>query len=123
MAKWDRTYDHESLRDERKYGFYWYSGLWRVLRPVWIGLAALVLIFGLGYMLYSDIDGKYISPVDPNDQTEIPFTVTSGQSLTRVSNNLEEAGLIRNRSVFKYYCDFAGMGQKIQAGDYQLTSP
>ena len=34
--------------------------------------------------------------------------------------NLEEAGLIRSKTVFKYYCDFAGMGQKIQVGTYTL---
>ena len=45
----------------------------------------------------------------------------SGQSLTRVATNLEEAGLIRSKTVFKYYCDFAGMGQKIQSGSYQLN--
>ena len=41
--------------------------------------------------------------------------------MRKVSNNLVAAGLIHNRSVFKYYCDFAGMGQKIQAGSYKLT--
>ena len=29
----NRPYDHESLRDEREYGFFWYSGLWRGLPP------------------------------------------------------------------------------------------
>ncbi len=122
MAKRERPYyDHESLREERRYGFYWYSGLWHLLRPVLVALTALVLLFGLGSMAYSTIDDKYLSPVDANDQTEIPFTVTGGQSLTRVANNLEDAGIIKNRSVFKYYCDFVGLGQKIQAGDYQLN--
>ena len=45
----------------------------------------------------------------------------SGSSLTRVANNLEAAGLVRNRSVFKYYADFLGYGQKIQAGTYTLS--
>lgn len=121
MAKRNRQYDHESLRDERRYGFYWYSGLWNVLRPILVGLTALVLVFGLCSTLYGKIDEKYISAVDPRDATEIPFTVESGQSLTRVSANLATAGIIKNQTVFKYYCDFAGLGQKIQAGDYQLT--
>jgi UPF0755 protein len=117
----DRVYDHESLRDERKYGFYWYSGLWHVLRPILVILTALVLVFGLGSTLYGKMSDEYLSPVDPNDQTQIPFTVESGQSLTRVAGNLKDQGIIKNGSVFKYYCDFVGMGQKIQAGDYQLT--
>lgn len=47
--------------------------------------------------------------------------MASGDSLTKVSNNLQDAGLIHDRTVFRYYCDFAGMGQKIQAGSYKLT--
>ncbi len=116
----NKEYDHETLRDERQYGFFWYSGLWNVLRPILISLAALLLVFGVVSTVYGVVNDKYLSPVDPNDQTEIPFTVESGNSLTRVANNLEEQGLIKNRSVFKYYCDFAGLGQKIQAGDYKI---
>lgn len=123
MARHRRTkeYDHESLRDEREYGFYWYSGIWHILRPVLIGLAALVLVFGLLSTGYGVIDREFLSPVDPADTAEVPFSIASGSSLTRVAGNLEEQGLIKNRSVFKYYCDFAGLGQKIQAGDYQLS--
>ena len=39
-----RVYDHETLRDEREYGFYWYSGIWNILRPVLIALAALLIV-------------------------------------------------------------------------------
>ncbi|MEA5013174.1 MAG: endolytic transglycosylase MltG [Candidatus Limiplasma sp.] len=123
MARNRRTkeYDHESLRDEREYGFYWYSGIWHILRPVLIGLAALVLVFGLLSTGYGVIDQQFLSAVDPQDTTEVPFSIASGSSLTKVAGSLEQQGLIKNRSVFKYYCDFAGLGQKIQAGDYQLS--
>lgn len=121
MARWDADYDHESLRDERQYGFYWYSGLWRVLRPVLVALTALVLVFGVASSVYGWVDGTFLSAVDKGDATEVPFTVASGQSLSRVAANLAEQGLIKNRSAFKYYVDFAGMGQKIQAGDYVLS--
>jgi UPF0755 protein len=114
------AYDPETRQEERKYGFYWYSALWRVLRTVLIWVAALVLVFGLLSVVYNNIDEHYISAVDAADSTEIPFSVRSGQSLTSVSDSLEKQGLIRNRSVFKYYCDFVGFGQKIQAGDYVL---
>ncbi|MDD3333945.1 MAG: endolytic transglycosylase MltG [Eubacteriales bacterium] len=117
---YQKEYDHESLRDERKYGFYWYNGLWQILRPILIGLTALLIVFGVLSTLYGVVDEKYLSPVDANDQTEIAFSVESGNSLSRVSKNLESQGLIKNSSVFKYYCDFAGMGQKIQAGDYMI---
>lgn len=113
-------YDYESLREDRRYGLYWYSGLWRVLRPVLVGVCSLLIVFGVFSSLWASVEENYLSPVDPDDATEIPFSVESGNSLSRVARNLEAAGLVKNGSVFKYYCDFAGMGQKIQAGDYQV---
>ena len=116
-----KDYDHESLRDEREYGFFWYSGLWNVVRPILVVLTALLLVFGLGSIVYGKLDAEYFAPVDTADTSEVAFSITSGQSLTRVASNLESAGLIRNHSVFKYYCDFKGLGQKIQSGDYTLS--
>ena len=114
-------YTYERLRKEREYGFYWYSGLWRVLRPLLVGLTVAVIVAGLLLSGWNRIYRDYLGPADAGDPTEVSFEVVSGQSLTRVANNLEEAGLIRSKTVFKYYCDFAGMGQKIQTGSYLLT--
>lgn len=119
MRKHRDTY--ESVRDEREYGPYWYSLLWRVLRPVLILAGSLLVVGGLLASAWDSVYETYLAPPDAQSQTQIGFTVESGQSLTKVANNLEAAGLIRNRTVFKYYCDFAGMGQKIQAGSYLLT--
>lgn len=116
----NKEYDHETLRDERQYGFYWYSGLWNIIRPVLVCIGALLIVFGIVSGVWNAIEDAFLSPVDPHDQTEIAFSVESGNSLTRVSNNLEAQGLIKNRTFFKYYCDFAGLGQKIQAGDYLI---
>lgn len=119
MKKHRDTY--ESVRDEREYGPYWYSLLWRVVRPVLILTASLLVVGGILSSVWGSVYEKYLAPPDAESTTQIGFTVESGQSLTKVANNLEAAGLIRNRTVFKYYCDFAGMGQKIQAGSYLLT--
>lgn len=113
---------YRSIRDERRYGPYWYSALWRVIRPILVGAGALLMVAGILFSLWNRVYEEFIAPPDASSTVEVPFTVESGQSLTRVANRLEEAGLIRNRSVFKYYCDFAGMGQKIQAGSYVLTA-
>ena len=115
-----KEYDHETLRDERQYGFYWYSGLWRILRPALVFLTALLIVFGIVSAVWQKIDESFLSPVDPSDSTEVAFSVESGNSLTRVSKNLEAQNLIKSSTFFKYYCDFAGMGQKIQAGDYLI---
>lgn len=114
-------HDAEFDREERRYGFYWYDALWRVVRSGLIVVTAFILIAGLLTVGISSLSDHYVSAVDAGDQTNIPFSVESGQSLTRVANNLEEAGLIKNRTVFKYYCDFIGLGQKIQAGDYLIN--
>ena len=116
-----KDYTYQSLRDEREYGFYWYSGLWKILRPILVAVTVAVIVAGLILTLWNKVFQEYFGPMDATDQTEIAFEVASGQSLTRVANNLETAGLIRNKSVFKYYCDFAGMSQKIQTGTYLLT--
>ena len=116
----EKDYTYRSIRNERRYGLFWYSGLWHILRPVLIGLTVLVLTAGICMTVWNKLYSEYAAPADPEDASEVTFEITSGQSLNRVSANLEEAGLIRSKTVFKYYCDFAGMGQKIQVGTYTL---
>ena len=116
----EKEYTYRSIRDERQYGIYWYSALWRVLRPVLVLATVLVLVSGICMTVWNKLYGEFAAPADTEDSSEYSFEITSGQSLNRVATNLEEAGLIRNRTVFKYYCDFAGMGQKIQVGTYAI---
>ncbi len=116
----EKEYTYRSVRDERRHGFYWYSGLWMLLRPVLVTITVLVLAGGICLTVWNKLYGEFAAPADLQDDTEYTFEITSGQSLNRVSANLEASGLIRNKTVFKYYCDFAGMGQKIQVGTYLL---
>ena len=115
-----RNYSYRSIRDEREYGPYWYSALWRVIRPILVFVGAMIVVIGVLYGVWNKVYDKFLAPADAASQQEIAFAVESGQSLSSVANKLEEAGLIRNHTVFKYYCDFAGMGQKIQVGAYML---
>lgn len=119
MKKRNDTY--QSIRDERQYGPYWYSLLWRVVRPVLVMAGSLLVVVGILSSVWNAVYEEYLAPPDVENHTQMAFHVESGQSLTKVANNLEAAGLIRNRTVFKYYCDFAGMGQKIQSGAYMLA--
>ena len=96
------------------------SGLWHVLRPILVGLTVLVVTAGIGMTAWNYLYGHFLAPVDQEDQSEYAFAVSGGESLNRVASNLEQAGLIRNRTIFKYYCDFAGMAQKFQVGNYSL---
>ncbi len=117
----NRNYTYRGIRDEREYGPYWYSALWKVLRPLLVGMTVAVIVIGLCGMVWNKIYRDYLGPVDTEDTEEVSFEIVSGQSLNRVAGNLENAGLIHSRSVFKYYCDFAGMGQKLQIGEYRLN--
>lgn len=116
-----RDYTEESLHKEREYGLYWYSWLWHILRPFAMGLCVLVVVAGVVMTGWNWVDRHFFAPVAEGDETPVAFTVDSGSSLTKVANNLEAQGLIHNRTVFKYYADFLGYGQKIQAGDYTIT--
>ncbi len=117
----DQEYTPEKLRKEREYGMFWYSWLWNILRPVMLGLCVLLVAAGVVMGCWNWMERSFFAPVDGSDHTETLFVVSSGSSLTRVANNLENAGLIQNRTVFKYYADFLGYGQKIQAGEYKVS--
>jgi len=107
--------------EERRYGFFWYDWIWRVLRPVLVFAASFVIVCGLIYTGYQKLNDMFFAPVDAQDTASVAFEVASGSSLSAVSRKLEEAGLIHNHTVFKYMADFMGMGQKIQSGDYELS--
>lgn len=111
----------EAIREEREYGLFWYSWLWDLVRPVLIFACALLLVAGIVTSAWHAFSARYIDPVDPDDSAAVPFVIESGDSLTRVANRLESQNLVRNKSVFKYFADFMGFSQKIQAGEYTLN--
>ena len=117
----EKDYTQEELRKEREYGLFWYSWLWHILRPLMLALCVAVVVAGVVMAGWNWVDRSFFAPVDKGDETPVTFVVSSGSSLTRVANNLESQGLIRSRTVFKYYADFLGYGQKIQAGEYQVS--
>lgn len=113
--------EERELIESRRYGFFWYDWIWRVLRPILVFVCSFVIICGLVYTGWQKVDEMFFAPTDSQNQEVVSFSVKSGSSLSAVSKNLEAAGLIHNHTVFKYMADFMGMGQKIQSGDYELT--
>lgn len=113
--------EERELIESRRYGFFWYDWIWRVLRPMLVFVCSFVIICGLVYTGWQKVDEMFFAPTDSQNQEVVSFSVKSGSSLSAVSKNLEAAGLIHNHTVFKYMADFMGMGQKIQSGDYELT--
>lgn len=116
-----RDAEERELIESRRYGFFWYDWIWRVLRPILVFVCSFVIICGLVYTGWQKVDEMFFAPTDSQNQEVVSFSVKSGSSLSAVSKNLEVAGLIHNHTVFKYMADFMGMGQKIQSGDYELT--
>lgn len=119
--KQEKIYTREELIEEREYGFYWYSWLWSMVRPALLFLSALLLTAGVVSAVSGRVRDKWISPVNLHDTSEIVFTVKAGDSLSRVAKNLEKQNIVRSGSFFKYYADFRGFSQKIQAGEYRLS--
>ena len=116
-----KDYAERELHERRRYGFFWYDWIWRLVRPVMVFVTSFVLVCGLVYTGYSKVNSMFFAPMDAQDTTVIQFKVASGSSLSSVARDLEEAGLISNHTVFKYMADFMGMGQKIQSGNYELS--
>ena len=113
--------DEQELHEQRRYGFFWYDWIWRLLRPVMVFAASFVIVCGLIYTGVQKVDSMFFAAVDETDTAVMDFEVAAGSSLSTVARRLEEAGLISNHTVFKYMADLMGMGQKIQSGDYELS--
>lgn len=126
MAKGKKKRDVQAmsereLHERRRYGFFWYDWIWKLLRPVMVFVTSFVIVCGLVYTLTQALKDQFLAPVDSQSTETVVFPVESGSSLSTVAQNLEEAGLIRNHTVFKYMADFMGMGQRIQSGRYTFS--
>ena len=116
-----KFYNSQTLHKEREYGFYWYSGLWKLIRPLLIFSIALVICAGIVVSGWNKIYEEFLMPVDPSDSTEVTFRIKYGTSVTKISSNLLDQGFIRNKGIFKILVMFQGVTNKISYGDYLLT--
>ena len=116
-----RELTERELHERRRYGFFWYDWIWRLLRPVLVLVTSFVIVCGLVYTGYLTLDHMFLAPMDETDTEVQVFPVASGASLSTVARDLEAAGLIHNHTVFKYVADFMGMGQRIQSGRYEFS--
>ena len=95
--------------------------VWRLLKPLIITLISLaIVVMGLK-IAYDKVMSDYFSPVDENSTQEVSIVIPSGSSLSKVSALLEEEGIIRNKTIFKYYVDFSDQSAKIKAGTFTLS--
>jgi len=107
--------------------------IWTLLRPILIlgfSLAICAALLGKGY---SYVMERFFYPVDREDATPVTVTIPSGSGASTIGKilyeaggvdaegELVEAGLIRNKAVFKVYVDFTGKSSKLKAGTYVLS--
>lgn len=87
-----------------------------VIKKIFIVILALLLIaiFGVFY-----VRTLFLAP--SNDSKIVSFIVDKGSSITKIANNLQKEGLVKNALVFKYYIQFTGIQNKVQAGEFELT--
>ena len=106
-------YDARTVREEREYGVYWYSWLWQILRPVLVFLCAVLIVIGLVTTGWNKVYETFLMPVDPDNTETVRFTIESGDSISTIGENLEEANLLRNRTGFRYLVQFLGVTDQI----------
>lgn len=117
----ERRYTERTLYEEREYGLYWYSGLWKILRPVMVLLCSLVIVAGLVSTGWNKVYDEFLSPMDAEETQTSEFVIEYGSSVSTVGKNLYEQGFLRNRGVFKYIIQFQGLTNSIQYGSYQIS--
>lgn len=117
----ERRYTEKTLYEDREYGLYWYSWLWKILRPVMVLVCALVIVGGLVSTGWNRVYDEFLSPVDDTAIETSEFVIEYGSSVSTVGSNLYEQGFLRNKGIFKYIIQFRGLTSSIQYGSYQLS--
>ncbi|MCQ2438012.1 MAG: endolytic transglycosylase MltG [Clostridia bacterium] len=115
------TYSTSTIHEEREYGLYWYAGLWKIIRPVMIFLCSMLIVIGMVTMAYDRIYGQLFAPADRLSTEVVEFVVDSGTTVAKVGSNLEEAGLIRSGTVFRYMVQIEGLASSMSYGTYKLS--
>ena len=116
-----KFYNQRTLHKEREYGFYWYSWLWKIIRPVLIFAISAIITVGIFVNGWFVVYDNFLKPMDPDDTATVPFVIEKGNTVTRIAKNLSEQGLLRNQGIFKYLGMFRGVTSDIQYGTYQIS--
>lgn len=89
----------------------------KIVAIITLTFGGLLVIAALGGYLYIK---SALKPVDTDSKKEVKVEVPIGSSTTSIGNLLEEKGVIKNASVFKYYVKFNNISG-FQAGTYTFS--
>jgi UPF0755 protein len=83
-----------------------------------LGGAGLLLVLVIGFFAMQI--NTMLQPVDPpaHGDEQVLLAIAPGTSSAGIASALEEAGLVRNGLVFRYFVRHRGVDQKLQAGNY-----
>ena len=114
-------YDTRALHEEREYGLFWYAWLWKILRPVLIFMCSVLIVIGMVTVAWNKVYDTFLAPMDTMSAELVTFEVESGSTVSGIADQLVEANLLRNASVFKYLVQFEGLTNSLSYGTYKLS--
>lgn len=89
----------------------------RIITALLVLLLLLVMATGAGaYYVY-----QQLQPVGAGDGAIKQVTIAPGSSVREIAQLLEQEGLIRDATVFRYYVRAKGVGSRLQAGEYRFA--
>ena len=115
------SYNIKTLHEDREYGLYWYSWLWKIFRPVMIFLCSALIVTGIVSYGYSKVYDGLLGPVDANSSAVVSFEIKSGASIAEIGRDLQKEQLVLNGSVFKYLVQLRGLSTKLSYGTFELS--
>ena len=91
----------------------------KALKFILLGLIFLGIIAAIaGFVILRNL----MSPVNPSATEQVRFVIPKGQSISRIGQRLEEAGLVKNALVFRFVAKQQGAENQIQAGSFELSA-
>lgn len=89
----------------------------KIVTVITLTLIVLFLVIGIGGYIYVK---SALKPLNPDTKETITVEIPIGSGISTIASTLENAGIIKNARIFKYYAKFKNESQ-FQAGTYDLT--
>lgn len=89
----------------------------RIVARVTVIVIACILFIGIFGTLYVK---SALKPVDPESEEQIQVEIPMGSGISTISKILENSGIIKDATIFKYYAKFKNQSN-FQAGNYMMT--
>lgn len=92
----------------------------RIPRRIWLVLVVFVVAVAAGIIAVQRWYAVNLQPVSQSTQKHA-IAIASGSTLSRISDQLEAAGLIRSSTAFEWYVSVHNDREKLQAGTYSFS--